>query len=353
MTVQVTCYTAVTSNSFQFGAEASLVASAASFKVEAYLGFDALFLFEPRFHFIFEFRVGAAISWKKWDLASIRVSGSISGPGRWEVIGSATFSILFWDVEIDFDVRWGEAPIEVLPEAPVLPRIVKEFTEVTSWSAALPGGRTWVTLRDGGLEGVVAHPLGRLTGRQSVVPFGIEVDRVGRTRPSDGNRFQIDEVRVGGAAVSADTVTEHFARGEFIELTEGEKLTSPSFERFDAGVAFGSEEHVLSSSEVAFDPEYETAYLEAPDESFLARLAPVLLNVMSVVGAVARAESMSVAGLVGSERLEVAVGAAAQVVLDADTLEPIAEVATYTEAVQQAHRMTRTVVVADLAEVDA
>src|SRR5690606_8031693 len=85
VTVQILCYIAITSNSFQFGAEASLVAAAAGFKVEAYLGFDALFVFDPRFHFSFAFRVGAAISWKSWDLAAIRVSGEITGPGRWEV----------------------------------------------------------------------------------------------------------------------------------------------------------------------------------------------------------------------------------------------------------------------------
>ena len=86
--------------------------------------------------------------------------------------------------------------------------------------------------------------------------------------------------------------------------------------------------------------------------ALLARLAPELLNAMSVLGAAARAESMSVAGLVGPERLEVSVGAVAQVVLDADTLEPVAEAGTYTEAAQEARHLARSVVVAELAEVD-
>lgn len=352
ITVQITCYTAVTSNSFQFGAEASLVASAASFKVEAYLGFDALFVFDPRFHFSFSFRVGAAISWKKWDLASIRVSGTITGPGRWEVVGSASFSVLFWDVEVDFDVRWGEAPVEALPEAPVLPRIVEELASSDAWSARLPGGRPLVTLRDPGLDGVVAHPLGRLTGRQTVVPFGVELDRVGRTRPSDGSRFAIDGVRVGSASVPVEPVREHFARSEFLDLDEDEKLTTPSFERFDAGVSFGTADHVVGPSEVSFEPEYETAYLEAPDETFLSRLAPELLNRMSHMGAVARADATRVATLVGSEVLGVGVGASPRVMVDAETLEPVGTArSTYTEVTQEARDQASPVLVVEVAEV--
>src|SRR5690606_2468583 len=173
--------------------------------------------------------------------------------------------------------------------------------------------------------------------RQSVVPLGVDIERVGRTRPSDGHRFTIDGVRVAGASVPVDRVREHFARGEFLDLGEDEKLTTPSFERFEAGIAFGTREHVVGASEVAFEAEYETAYLDGPEETVLVRLSPEMLNRMSLLGAVARADATRVASLVGSERLGVGVGATPRVVVDADTLQPVgAAMSTYTELAQQA-----------------
>lgn len=354
VTVQITCYTAVTSNTFQFGAEASLVAAAAGFRVEAYLGFDALFIFDPRFHFTFEFRVGAAVSWKKWDLLAVRVRGMITGPGRWEVVGAASFAVLFWDVEIDFDVRWGDAPAVALPEAPVLPRIIEELVSADAWSSSLPDGRARVTLRDAGMDGVVVHPLGRLTGRQSVVPLGVDIERVGPTRPSDGNRFVVEQVSVGGASVTATPVTEHFARGEFFDLAEDEKLTSPSFERFDAGIAFGTADYLLGPSEVSFEAEYETAYLEAPDTTFRSRLAPELLDRMSLLGAVARADVARMASLAGRERLDFTVRPTPRVILDAETLQVVGEArSTFTHAAQEARSRGGSLLVAELAEMQS
>ncbi|MGB5760773.1 MAG: DUF6603 domain-containing protein, partial [Acidimicrobiales bacterium] len=123
VTVQIVGYVAITSNSFQTGAEASLVAAGGGFRVEAYIGFDALFVFEPVFHFEIDFRVGAAIKYKKWSLASVKVRGVLKGPGRWEVSGSATISILWWDVDIDFEVGWGDAAAPQLPSVAVGPAI--------------------------------------------------------------------------------------------------------------------------------------------------------------------------------------------------------------------------------------
>ncbi len=56
-TVRIVGYVAITSNSFQTGAEASLVIAGGGFRVEAFVGFDALFVFQPTFHFEIDFRL--------------------------------------------------------------------------------------------------------------------------------------------------------------------------------------------------------------------------------------------------------------------------------------------------------
>lgn len=352
LTVSITAYTAITSNSFQFGAEASLKAEAASFKVEAYLGFDALFLFEPTFHFTFDFRVGAAISWKSYDLASIRVRGTVSGPGRWEIDGSATFSILFWDVEIDFHEAWGQAPVESLPAAAILPRVVSALEESDAWSASLPSGRAFVSLRHTAAEAVSAHPLGALEVRQKVVPLGVDIERVGDVRPSDHHNFQIDAVRIGTAAVPDPTrSTEHFARGEYFDLSEDDKLTSPSFERFDAGIRIGSDAFVAPAA-TSFDPEYETVYLEQPEVRELLRLDAHLLLAGARFGAAQRTTGRLADRLAGSERLGIAVTDSPHVVVAEGTLSADAASGvptTYTAAQQRAGASALVVEAAELA----
>ncbi len=352
LTVSITAYTAITSNSFQFGAEVMLKAEGGGFKVEAYLGFDALFLFEPTFHFTFEFRVGAAISWKSYDLASIRVRGMVSGPGRWEVDGSASFSILFWDVEIDFHEAWGQAPVESLPSVAVLPMVLAALESTDAWSATMPAGRPFATFRQSVDDAVPAHPLGALEVRQKVVPFGVDVERVGESRPSDHHRFDIDAVRIGSANVANPIMgSEHFARGEYFDLDEDDKLTSPSFERFDAGVRIGSDSFVASDA-TSFDAEYETVYLEQPDVHEYLRLRSDLLLAAVNFGAAQRTDARLADRLVGSEALGITVVDAPHVVAAATTLaaDPAATT-NYTLAKQRvAHSGGVVVEVAELVE---
>ena len=109
VTVRIAGYLAITSNTLQVGADAQLRAAGGGFRIEAALGFDALFETEPVFAFEIDFRVSASIRWRGRRLASVQVKGVLRGPGRWEVTGHASFSILFWDVDIDFELAWGEA----------------------------------------------------------------------------------------------------------------------------------------------------------------------------------------------------------------------------------------------------
>ncbi len=265
--VRIVGYVAITSNSFQVGAEASLVAAGGGFRVEAYLGFDALFIFEPVFRFEIDFRVGASVKYKSISLASLKVKGTLSGPGRWEVEGHASISLLFFEVGIDFEVAWGRAESPALPSVKVGEKIAQALSAESSWHAELPSGNPLVTLRTVDTSGdVVVHPLGALVGVQKVAPLDIDIDRVGRSVPSDGKRFTIDRATIGTGTPQANPPTrqEHFARGEFIDVSEEDKLAKPSFERFDAGVVVSTDDFVVpaaAASQVVFEPEWETEIL--------------------------------------------------------------------------------------------
>jgi hypothetical protein len=265
VTVRVSGYVAVTSNTFQIGADAELSAAGGNFKIQAALGFDALFEFEPVFHFEIDFRVSASISYRGHNLASVKVKGVLRGPGRWEVSGHASFSILFWDVSVGFELAWGD--VAALPVAAVAvgAELFAALSDGANWAAELPiGGTALVTLRKAAAdEGTVAaHPLGELVVTQNVVPLGIDITRIGTARPSDGTHFDITKVAVAGRELQPPEFRdEHFARGRYLDLDPEQRLSTPSFERFRAGVAISSADFRVAADQVAFEAEYESAYL--------------------------------------------------------------------------------------------
>jgi hypothetical protein len=96
-------YFAVTSNSLQFVANVQAYASAAGFTIKGYLGFDVLIIFSP-FSFIFDFSAGFSISFEGFNLLSLTVSGSFSGPRPWNLNGSASISVLWWTINASLNI---------------------------------------------------------------------------------------------------------------------------------------------------------------------------------------------------------------------------------------------------------
>ncbi len=352
VTVRIVGYVAITSNSFQTGAEASIVAAGGGFRVEAYLGFDALFIFEPTFHFEIDFRVGASVKYKSINLASLTVRGMVSGPGRWEIEGHATISVLFFDVDIDFEVAWGSAPAPALPSVAVGDKIAAALSAPEAWHSELPTGDPLVSLRTIVADAeVLAHPLGSVVGVQKVAPLGIDIDRVGRSVPSDGQRFDIASVSIGGVGVPSPTFRdEHFARAEFLDLSEEDKLSKPSFERFRSGVAVSTDAFAVPASQVVFEPEWETLNLSqpAPPQRHFVLASALVLHAQ--LGAVAQSGINAARRLkTDAPTLSVATAGFA-VVASAHPTEATATALTHTAAEQLSFATSGTTFVADLAE---
>jgi hypothetical protein len=265
--IRLGSYFAITSNSVQFGAEASLEAAGGGFRVQASVGFDALFLFEPSFHFEIDYSINGSIKYKSVNLASVRVRGVITGPGRWCVSGHATIEVLFFDVDIDFEVAWGDSPAVPPPNIRVGDKIAEQLSDPGKWSATLPSGRSpMVTLGAASAPAntLLAHPASELTGAQKICPLGITLSRVGRSRPEGGDRFSIARADVGGTEMPLVAYRDHFAVGEFLDLKDEEKLARPSFESFDSGVVISSSAYSTGTLQASFDSDYETVWLGEP-----------------------------------------------------------------------------------------
>ncbi|SMB99414.1 hypothetical protein SAMN00120144_0181 [Hymenobacter roseosalivarius DSM 11622] len=235
-------YFAVTSNTVQVGSRVELYAAAWKFNVYGFLAYDALLQFSP-FKFMIDFEAMLAVRLGQEELFAVHLEAHLSGPAPWHVSGSASFRVLFVKVKANFDVEWGDRPNDPLPTVEVLRELETAFKARQSWQAILPDNRSLlVSLRDLSADtaDILLHPAGFLRIAQRNTPLGLDIQKYGTKRPSDGQRFTIQSVTAGTAPLSTPfsttPFTDYFAAAQYLDMTNSEKLARPSFEKMQGGV---------------------------------------------------------------------------------------------------------------------
>lgn len=262
-------YFALTANTIQFGAHLDLhYAICRGLHVEGHFGFDVLFQLHP-FHLEAHVEAGVAIKHGDTELLSLYLSLSVSGPSPWHVWGEASFRIWFIRIRVDVDATIGSGATAEPALAPpdVATPLRAALRAATSWQVeappapARPGG---VVLRPAASAGggattaatgpVLLDPRGGLSLRQRVTPLGVTLQQYGSNPlpPVGGQRFDLLGVRLGSAfyplsdrpagagAGSAEAVRDFFAPGQYLRLTDGQKLSRPSFELLAQGLRLRS-----------------------------------------------------------------------------------------------------------------
>jgi hypothetical protein len=231
--VSIEGYLAITSNSRQFGAKAELYAAAGGFNVHGWLSFDALFQEHP-FSFEFDFSAGMSLNHGTDRIAGVSVDGVLTGPNPFHVKGSASLSLLFFDISVPFDHTFGDrTPMPELPPADPWPPLHDAIAAVANWSGG--AGSTTIALTSAGGASLLA-PNGTASLRQTVVPLNRTIDHFGQYAISGPNRFGVFSVLVDGKPVTTTTVEDHFAPGQFENLSQTDQLSRDSFEQMDAGL---------------------------------------------------------------------------------------------------------------------
>ncbi len=285
--ISANSYFAITSNSLQFGANVEAYASAAGFTIHGYLGFDVLIIYSP-FSFEFDFSAGFEVSFEGMTLLGLQVDGLLSGPRPWHIHGDASIQILFFSVSMSIDLTWGDPTPVVLPAKPVLPDLVAALQDARNWSAQLPDRTTQTvslstpkpddkTLR--------VHPIGQLTVRENVVPLDLQITKYGNATPSDGNYFSISGVTINGSSEPTTPATEYFGAAQFLTLSDADKLSRPSFEKYDAGKAIASSA-IIAGADSPRTVVYEERYIDVP--SGLSRFSRLYTMSASVQGSLVR-----------------------------------------------------------------
>ena len=265
--LKVETYFAVTSNTVQFGARTELYAAAAGFNVYGFLGFDVLFQFDP-FRFVARLYGGIALREGTDVIAGINITAQLAGPTPWDARGTATLTILFVDIDIDFHVTWGDPPPAIGPNTEDLLALLKrELADSRNWRAQLPAqNHLNVSVRaiDPAEAALVVHPAGVVTFSERSLPLGgFAIDKYGSRKPLDVHQFTLSNATVGAQAVDADFqgVREQFAVGQFSELTDSDKLARPSFAPLPSGFSLTGLAALTAGLPVTRDVIYELTYL--------------------------------------------------------------------------------------------
>lgn len=270
--LRLTSYLAVTSNTLQFGARIDVFAEKVGLAtITGYLGFDALIEFNPP-KFIVDLYGGVSVEAFGFHF-SVDLYLSLSGTKPWIGDGHATVEFLGTH-RIPVHFKSGpDAETPSLPLVDPLNLLKTELEDPRNWSAALPAsGSMFVTLRQLSADEtkglVLVHPLGELSVRERVVPLGIALERFGTSFPTTPGPFELSSFSIENVTVTPlpEAISDAFARGQFVNLSEDQKLSTPAFERFRCGAARIGTDKITSGAKQSAIFEYDVTIIDNKEE---------------------------------------------------------------------------------------
>ena len=266
----LTCYFAVTSNTVQFGSKVDLYVKVASkLTAEGYMGFDALFQMNPFYMKILAYAY-LAIKWNGDEKFSISLAASLEGPKPWNVDGVAEVKVLCFKYKVKVQKKWGANDNAALPPVPVKRKLVAALESIDNWGSVLPVGKQQlVTLRKIDVVGKnILLPEGILTVSQKVLPLNLNIQLFGTQDVSDGGLYSISKIEIDGEEVTTKSyVKEDFVPAHFRKMSETEKLSGPSFQKYDGGIRIDGMNELQGSDIKSKEIKYETIVYDPVEDS--------------------------------------------------------------------------------------
>ena len=241
--LRLEAYVALTTGTFQFGARLQLHAAAGPVALDGWGLFDALVQACPKWGLSVELGVGASLSYNGARLLELSFDVLLDRPGPYHVHGYASLSLLFFTVSLPIDATWGEPAPPTATVAQPLTLVRDALSTATGWSGRLaPGTSPIVILKAPSGPAIRVHPLAEIACEQRIVPLGLSITHIGSQPLSAPTTVNVTAISLGGAAASAtEPVTDLFTAAQFLNLTDDEALSRPSFEPMRAGLATGGQ----------------------------------------------------------------------------------------------------------------
>jgi hypothetical protein len=289
--IRIECYQAVTSNTVQFGARAEVRFGFEDCNVSGFLSFDALFQFSP-FHFIIDISAGLSAEVFGFDLMSITLHFSLEGPGLWRAKGTGSISIpILPDIDVDFDITWGQDQNTIPAGIAILGKFLEEIGKPQQWKAELPSSSNLlVTLRTlpASESKFILHSAGTLVVSQNLLPLNFVVDKIGNQASLDVKEIKITGAQSGVDQFNAVKHEEFFAKAQYKNMSDADKLSMPSYQKMEAGVRLSlSKTTTQAGAMVMRSIRYELKILDKESKLFVFRfrVSSVLLGLFMIGGA--------------------------------------------------------------------
>ena len=152
---------------------------------------------------------------------------------------------------------------------------------------------------------VILHPFGSLEITEKLVPLNLPIQRLGTQRIGDGHTFGVEHVLLGTKPGQIAPLREQFAPAQFIDMNDAQKLSSQSFERYEAGVQVGGGDAVNATYVKHLDLNYEVIYVPEHHDPVFFKLSDDAFSAFAGSGAVSRSTlSKAQTGAVDSRRAE-------------------------------------------------
>ena len=259
----------MTSNTVQFGSKVDLYVKVASkLTAEGYLGFEALFQMDP-FYMKILAAAYLAIKWNGDEKMAISLSAVLEGPKPWNVDRVAEIKVVCIKYNVKIQKTWGQSQFASLPAVTVAVKLNAALNDLKNWSSELSSGKQQlVTLRKIDLPNEsIMLPEGVLVISQKVLPMNINIQLFGTQEVSDGGQYAIGDISINGNVETSKTyVKEDFVPAHFRKMSETEKLSGPSFQKYDGGIRVDGMNNLKGSDIKTKEIEYELI-ISVPDLS--------------------------------------------------------------------------------------
>ncbi len=233
-------YLAVTTNSLQFGAAAEVVLRASRFVAEGSFAFDVLIRTDP-FRFELDLRASLRISYRGRTLAGVKISGALSGPGPVDFTGRLEFKILFVTISWRGSFQLGDASPPTVPTIDDLAaELLPELEDPANLSAAGSDPSVIIEPDDAPVGMAFVLPSSRLTWQQRRAPLHLRLERL------DGAPLADPTLAWVTANTDTTEVTDWFAPGRYLELSDAERVDREAYELADAGLGLDLGEPIVA-----------------------------------------------------------------------------------------------------------
>lgn len=263
--VTLTAYLAVTLNTVQAGAHATLYAKGPKIRfvgrlaADGWVGFDALIHFDP-FEFDAKLTLGLRLLVDGDVVCGLGGNLRLRGPNPYRISGKVWVTVCGVDVDFSVSHEWGDEIGELTQTADALLALRKALDAASGFEPIEATSRvSGVTFTAPRPEQPVVNPSGGVRFLQRALPLGVKLERLGTARlVGVFDTLELVFRSAGGQLVSGVPAEEDFVRGEFFNLEDDDRLRGPATARYPAGLDLDAGDAFdVDFTPRRFDQEYE------------------------------------------------------------------------------------------------